>query len=100
MVAEGPDSDFRAIANWLREADESPKIVIENAVARGEIAPGVDAKRLGDILVAFLVQKIFVDHESVDDACLERLIDMLLLGVLPPDKRKKGLKPRPRSPEP
>jgi AcrR family transcriptional regulator len=99
MVTEGPDSEFMAIANSVRESEKSPKVVIENAIARGEIAPGVDPELLGEIIGAFLIHKIFVHHESVDDACLERLIDMLLLGVLPPDKRKKGLKPRLRSPE-
>lgn len=90
MVAEGPDPEFLAITTSLRDSEEAPKVVIENAIARGDLAPGVDPRLLGELMGAYLIHKLVVHKESVDEACAERLIDMLLLGVLHPDKRKKG----------
>jgi hypothetical protein len=83
MVAEGPDSEFGAIARSLRESERSPEIVVESAIARGEIPPGVDPELLGELIVACVIHRFFVHQEAVDDARLERLIDTLLLGVLP-----------------
>lgn len=99
MVAEGPDPEFVSITRSLRDSDESPKAVIENAVRRGELAPGVDPKLLGETLVAFIIHKYFVHQEEIDDVRLEGLVDMLLLGVLHPDKRAKGgVTPDPEAP--
>ncbi|XYH94801.1 TetR/AcrR family transcriptional regulator [Sorangium sp. So ce1128] len=90
LLVEAPDPELMSIVNSLRESQESPKLVIENAIARGEIALGVDPDLLHEIIAAFLINRIFVLHESIDDACVERLTDMLLHGVLHLGKRKNG----------
>lgn len=83
MVAEGPDSEFAAITKSLRDSEVAPRVVIESAIARGEIAPDVDPELLGEVLVSFIIHRFFVHQEMVDEARLTRVVDTLLFGVLP-----------------
>jgi AcrR family transcriptional regulator len=83
VLAEGPGSELMAIAKSLRKVHEAvPRSVIEAAQARGELAPDIDAMMLFDVLVAAINRRLFMDREDIDDAYLDRLLSLLLLGAL------------------
>ncbi|MCY0987471.1 TetR/AcrR family transcriptional regulator [Nannocystis sp. ILAH1] len=83
FVVEGDDPELAAIVRSLRANFEAvPRAVLEAAEQRGEIAPGVDAKLLFDVLGAALNRRLFFDRAPVDDAWLQRLVDLLLHGAL------------------
>jgi AcrR family transcriptional regulator len=88
LMAEDPDSELTAIARSIRESMEAlPRPVIEAAVARGELAPGIDATLVFPVLVASLHHRLRLERHPVDEGFLVRLVDLLLLGALAPDKR-------------
>lgn len=87
FAAEGEDAELVAIVQSLREAFESvPREVLAAAVARGELAPGVDASLLFEVLGATLNWWLLFERAPVDDAALERLVELLLHGALAPER--------------
>lgn len=85
LAAEGSDSELREIVKALRGRNESRiKVVIANAIARGELAPDTDHKILILAFVGAVHHQIFVMHEPVNDAFLNELIDLVLLGARRP----------------
>jgi AcrR family transcriptional regulator len=95
LVAEGPDSELMAIARSMKQAREAvPRSVIEAAQARGELAPGVDAMLLFNVLVSAIHHRLFMDRDAADEGFLDRLVDLLLLGAMSPGARKAAGRPR------
>ncbi|WP_434418402.1 TetR/AcrR family transcriptional regulator [Nannocystis pusilla] len=83
FVVEGDDPELAAIVRSLRANFEAvPRAVLAAAEKRGEIAPGVDANLLFDVLGAALNRRLFFDRAPVEDAWLQRLVDLLLHGAL------------------
>lgn len=83
FVLEGDDPELAAIVRSLRVSFEAvPRAILDAAAKRGEIAPGVDANLLFDVLGAALNRRLFFDRTPVDDAWLQRLVDLLLHGAL------------------
>ena len=88
FVAEGEDAELMAIVRSLRQAFESvPREILAAAQARGELAPGVDASMLFEVLGATLNWWLLFERAAVDEASLERLVDLLLHGALAPERR-------------
>jgi AcrR family transcriptional regulator len=84
IVAEGPDSELMTIAKSLRDVHEVVlRSMIEAAKSRGEIAPGIDAMLLFNVLGAIIHERLFLNRESIDDGFLNSLLDLLLLGASP-----------------
>jgi AcrR family transcriptional regulator len=82
IVAEGPDSELMKIARSLRDGHEAvPRAMIEAAQARGELAPGVDPWLLLSVFGSAIHERLFLSNEIVDDAYLNSLIDLLLVGA-------------------
>lgn len=101
MVAEGPDSEIMAVVRAQVEADRTAwRAMFEIHEARGELAPGVDAAILFDILVSYLHHKMFADRTNLGEADIERFVDVLLLGALHPDKRTKAASKKSKSKSP
>lgn len=91
FLAEGPDSELMAIARSLRSVQEGGlRAIIESAVARGELAQGTDPMLPCELLGAYLQHRMITDRASVDEAQLARVVDVILLGVLHPERRKQG----------
>lgn len=87
FAAEGEDAELMAIVQSLRRAFESvPREVLAAAEARGEIAPGVEPSLLFEVLGAALHWWVLFERAPVDDAALERVIDLLLHGALARDR--------------
>ncbi len=82
ILAEGPDSELMEIARSLRDGHEAvPRAMIEAAQARGELAPGVDPWLLLSVFGSAIHERLFLSRDSVDDAFLNSLIDLLLTGA-------------------
>ncbi|WP_063796441.1 TetR/AcrR family transcriptional regulator [Chondromyces crocatus] len=89
LMAESADSELFEILLSLREEHEAmQQPLIENAQARGELAPGVNHLIIFQALAGALHQRIFFMREDVDDTFLTNLIDLLLLGALHPSARR------------
>jgi AcrR family transcriptional regulator len=88
LLAEEQNAELMAIAQSLHESLHAlPRPLIEAAEARGELAKGIDASLLFGTLAAAIHHRLFMDRADVDEDLLTRLVDLLLLGALAPDKR-------------
>ena len=84
IVAEGPDSELMAIAKSLRDVHEAvPRSMIEAAESRGELAPGIDAMLLFNVIGCAIHERLFLSRDSVDEGFVTSLLDLLLLGASP-----------------
>lgn len=68
--------------------------VIERAVARGELRPGADATFLHDTLLGAVYQRVLFTNQLLDDTFNNKLVDLVLGGLLGPDKDQDGGTPR------
>jgi AcrR family transcriptional regulator len=83
LAAEGSDPEVADIKRSMRKKHEAiPLAVIDAAVRRGELAPGVDHRDLFDAFMGALHHKVFFMNEPVTDAFIERLVTLLLDGAL------------------
>lgn len=57
--------------------------IIEQAVARGELAPDVDADVLTDMLSGPVFYRLLVSGDPIDDAFLSTLVDLVLRAAAP-----------------
>ena len=84
IVAEGPDSELMVIAKSLRDVHEAViRSMIEAAEARGELAPGIDAMLIFNVLGCAIHERLFLSRDSVDEGFVTSLLDLLLLGANP-----------------
>ncbi|WP_437483038.1 TetR/AcrR family transcriptional regulator [Sorangium sp. So ce1014] len=89
-LAEGLDSELMTIARSLRAVQEGGiRAIVESAVARGELAPSDEPMLPCELLAAYLKHKMMADRACVDEAQLARVVDVILLGVLSPARRKQ-----------
>lgn len=92
FAAESSDPEVIALARSLRDRNESPpRRLIEAAVARGELAVGVDHTVMLHALIGALHHRLFFMQEPPDEAFLTRLVDLLLLGALVPAARPPAI---------
>ncbi len=79
------DPHVRQLARSTRRvAVESSLTVLDRAARRGELPDDVDRALLLDVLFGPLEQKMVIEGLTVDDAWLERLVDLVLRAVLQP----------------
>jgi AcrR family transcriptional regulator len=80
-AAVAPDSTSELRQAYWPGRFERAAIIFERAIARGEIAALVDATLASELLIAPLYFRLLVSHAPIDDALIERLIDLLLRGI-------------------
>lgn len=91
LIVEDQNPEFGAIAKSLRDTiHRLPDATIEAAMARGEIAEGVDPRLIFDVLAGAMEHRIFMERKSVDETFFEQIVAMLLFGALSPDERNAG----------
>jgi AcrR family transcriptional regulator len=84
ILAEGPESELMVIAKSLRDLHEVvARAIIVDAQSRGEIAPGVDAMLIFNVLGCAIHERLFLNRDSIDVGFLDSLLDLLLLGASP-----------------
>lgn len=77
------DPELRVIVEAIREAnDAKPRVLFERAVKRGEIASAEHANMVARTLLGGIHNTIHVHREAVTPEYREKLVDMLLGGVL------------------
>lgn len=80
-AAEG-DADLRAIHEQLIEHREDPiLIIIELAVARGELPPDTDIELAGDFVEGPVFRHVLVRDVELTDAQLVQLVDWAIAGL-------------------
>lgn len=84
IMAEGTDPDVAHICIRLRDNKEATdRVVMERAIARGELRPDVDAEMLIGMLFGPVHHRLFMLNQRVDELYLARLVDLVLLGASP-----------------
>lgn len=82
MHAHGPNSEVGELARRIREDKEKmPRLVIDRAIARGELPPKTDASLVLDPLFGALNHYLGFMNVPVDDEQLGRLITVILDGA-------------------
>jgi AcrR family transcriptional regulator len=90
LIAEERNPELMAIDRSIfASVQAAPRPIIEAAKARGELAPGVDGMMLVTILASTIHHRLLLERLEVDDAYITQLVDLVLVGALSPDKRKK-----------
>jgi AcrR family transcriptional regulator len=75
----GDRADLTQAMNQRRYAE--PRAVLENAIARGALPPNTDADLVSELLVAPLVNRVFVRNEPVPESFIVRVVDHVLRGA-------------------
>jgi AcrR family transcriptional regulator len=84
LIAEGRDPEVGAICDALRSSKESVgREWVRQAVARGDLAPSIEADLLFSTLVGTLHHRLVMRNQPADDAFIGRLVDLLLEGAGP-----------------
>jgi AcrR family transcriptional regulator len=82
LTAELGNPEVEAIARELRAEHRAPFLVaIERGVARGELVPSTDPALVAEVLAAAVVMRGYKLREPVNEAYLEKLVDLVLNGV-------------------
>jgi Tetracyclin repressor-like, C-terminal domain len=82
------EPELAEIAASLRsEREANPRALVDEAIARGELASSTDALLLMETLFGAIIQRLFISHEPLNDAFLERIVDLLLCGAARGPKR-------------
>jgi AcrR family transcriptional regulator len=85
VLAQDTHPELRELAAAAQQAgrDHGPWLVIQRALARGELSASSDPSLLLFTLAGGILHRVFVERVRVDDAYLQRLVDLLLLGAKP-----------------
>jgi AcrR family transcriptional regulator len=82
MLASKARSDELATAHaeFVRARRAPGRALIEQGIARGELAPDVDPAMITDMLSGAIFTRVVVTDEATDDAYLIALVDRILAG--------------------
>ena len=83
LLAGGPSPEVRAFAASVFRQQEGagPRQVFARAVARGELPASADVTLVLKTLAGALMHRLLIEQARCTDAYLERLIDLVLLGI-------------------
>jgi AcrR family transcriptional regulator len=83
LLAEGANPEIREMAASLfqQQETEGPRLVFARAITRGEISQDADIPLLLTTVAGALMHRIFIEHTSITDDFIERLIDLVLFGL-------------------
>jgi AcrR family transcriptional regulator len=98
-LLQHPEPELAKIAKDLNAKQLTELGALFKAASkRGELAPGVDVMLLVDMLWGAIYARLVMKNEAVDDALLERIVDMLMKAagaprVAAPRSKAKNKKP-------
>lgn len=72
LAAGQSDAAASALNRFFARRHEQSAVVVERAVARGEVPPGTDAAEVVRLAVAPLYYRLFVTGEPLDEAAADR----------------------------
>lgn len=98
VFADGRSAGLKAQVStlWQEGGADLPRVVIERAVARGELSAGADAELLLFTIAGALLHRVFIERAGVDAAWLERLVRLVTHGA--GAMKRKAPSRRPSSP--
>jgi AcrR family transcriptional regulator len=70
-------------SRWLKPRRDEIAAVLERAIDRGEIRPGIDIPALMDQLFAPIYYRLIMHHEPLNEDLAATLVDNVLAGVRP-----------------
>ena len=79
------DAELRAIFSerYFEARRATTRIVLQQAVERGEVDPAVDLELVLDLLAAPLYYRTLFAHQPIDGRTAEAVVDLVLAGVAP-----------------
>ncbi|PGL68975.1 TetR/AcrR family transcriptional regulator [Bacillus sp. AFS055030] len=87
LVAEGgEDSEIAKIfyTNYLKPRREDAILILERAVARGEIQAGINLDVVSDMLYGPVYFQILIYKKKVDSKFIDTLVDQVMKGIVAP----------------
>ncbi len=84
LVGDGEQPELLEIMLSLRaDHEQVPRRLMEQAIARGELAADIDPLMLPGTMIGTIHHMIFMRRETIGEEFLEKLVDLLLQGALP-----------------
>jgi hypothetical protein len=65
-----------------RDGEHGPRILLQRAIARGELEPDCDLRLLLLAIFGPLVHSVFLDNSTFERADAEKMADLVLHGAL------------------
>jgi AcrR family transcriptional regulator len=83
MLAEGDNPDIRALAHaaYSETSKQSPWVVIQRAIERGELTKDADPSLMLFTIAGAIMHRVFVEHRDASDDFLKQVVDMVLYGA-------------------
>jgi AcrR family transcriptional regulator len=83
VAAEAPRDGRLAAANqrFWAERLALDATILERAIARGEVAPGTDPRRVIEAVIGPIHLRLLLTGEPIDDAFLEGVVDVVVNGA-------------------
>lgn len=82
ILLGGSSPSLMSIRETVRERKPLvPDVVIDRAIARGELPAGIDRALFRELLVGPLQARIFLRNERVDAPFVERVVDVVCSGI-------------------
>lgn len=83
VFADGQSRSVKAMAAsmWSSAGDDLPRVIVERAIARGELPPDADVGLLLFTIAGALIHRVFVERADADQTYRERLVALVTRGV-------------------
>jgi AcrR family transcriptional regulator len=84
VVAQAPYDPRLATANqrFWDERLALDGVIVERAIERGEVATGTDPRQVIEAVLGPIHLRLLLTGEQIDDAFLERVVDVVIHGVM------------------
>lgn len=83
LMSERHTEEMIALGERLRrDGEQTPRVVLQRAIARGELAPDSDLDLILHTLFGPLIHRVFLHNDVFGRADAERLADIVLNGIL------------------
>ncbi|RYE89967.1 MAG: TetR/AcrR family transcriptional regulator, partial [Myxococcales bacterium] len=82
LMGERHNNELSQLSERMRrDGEHSPRILLQRAIARGELPPDIDLHLLMQTLFGPIIHRVFLDNDVFERDEAERLVDIVLHGV-------------------
>lgn len=83
LLGDRQNPEVAGLAERLRrDGERTPVLVLQRAIARGELAPETDLQLLLQCFFGAIMHRVFLEERELSLGEIETLVDMVLHGVL------------------
>ena len=95
IAAQAPHDSRLAAANhrFWDERLALDAVIVERAIQRGEITPGIDSRRVIESLLGPIHLRLLLTGEPIDDAFLQAIVDVVVDGIARRRGRRRASSP-------